>query len=347
MTPIAPHISAFLQDYLAGLRDASQHTCDNYSCTFLLLFEFASKTFKVTPSQLRLEQIGAALVISFLEHLETVRGNTASTRNTRLAAIKSFFHFLEYRLPAALNQIRGVLAIPFKKTTAKIVPVLTVDEAQALLDTPDPTTRDGIRDRAMLHLAVTTGLRVSELVGLRMDDLILQPDPSIRVLGKGRRERSLPLQKTAASALRAWLSVRGNDNQVPEVFLNARGQQLTRWGFNYILKKHAETAASKSPSLSRKKISPHVLRHTCAMIVLNTTHDIRKVALWLGHAHTRTSEIYTRADPSEKLEIINAITPPTLRKGRFRPPDKLVALLKGQSLCGVIAHGKETPMHTS
>ena len=347
MTPIAPHISAFLQDYLAGLRDASQHTCDNYSCTFLLLFEFASKTFKVTPSQLSLEQIDAALVISFLEHLETARGNTPSTRNTRLAAIKSFFHFLEYRLPAAMNQIRGVLAVPFKKTTSKIVPFLTVDEAQALLDAPDPTTRDGIRDRAMLYLAVTAGLRVSELVALRMDDLILQSHPSIRVLGKGRRERSLPLQKSTASALRAWLSIRGDDAQVPEIFLNARGQHLTRWGFNYILKKHADSAACDFPSLRAKEISPHVLRHTCAMIVLNATHDIRKVALWLGHANTQTSEIYTRADPSEKLETINAITPPSLRKGRFRPPDRLVALLRGLSLCGVNTRGKETPMCAS
>ncbi len=345
MTPIAPHITAFLQDHLVGQRDASQHTCDTYACSFVLLFDFASNTHKVPPSELCLEQIDAALVSSFLEHLESVRGNAPSTRNTRLAAIKSFFHFLEYRLPAVLNQIRGVLAIPFKKTTTKLVPYLTNDEAQAILDAPDPTTRDGIRDRAMLHLAVSTGLRVSELVALRMDDLTLQTHPSIRMHGKGRKERLLPLQKNTTTALRAWLAVRGDNIQVPEIFLNARGQQLTRWGFDHILKKHATSAASNCPSLHAKQISPHVLRHTCAMIVLNATHDIRKVALWLGHANTHTSEIYTRADPSEMLDAINATTPLSLRKGRFRPPDRLIALLRGLPLCGATARGHETSAH--
>ena len=204
------------------------------------------------------------------------------TRNVRLAAIKSFFRFLEYRQPAALEQIRRVLAIPFKKTDTRLVPYLLREELQAVLDAPDPATRDGIRDRAMLHLAVCAGLRVSELTGLKIDDIDL-PSMSIRVLGKGRRERTLPLWKPTAAALRAWLAIRGQV-ATPEVFVNARGEPLSRWGFAYLLKQHVATAARKQPGLDKKRISPHVLRHTCAMIVLQATQDIRKVSLWLGHA---------------------------------------------------------------
>ena len=334
MTPIAPHITAFLQDYLLAQRGASVHTRDTYAYSFQLLFLFASERLKVAPHALSLEQIDSPLVTAFLEHLETKRGNKASTRNVRLAAIKSFFRFLEYRMPALLEQIYGVLAVPFKKTDSKLVPFLDSEETRAVLDAPQPSTPDGIRDRALLHLAVTAGLRVSELIGLRIDDLTLQPEPSILVRGKGRKERVLPLLKETAAALRAWLNVR-EGVLVPEIFVNARAQPLTRWGVAYILKKHLQTATQRSPSLLEKRVSPHVLRHTCAMVTLQATHDIRKVALWLGHSTIQTTEIYTRVDPADKLDAINAVVPPQLRKGCFRPPDKLIALLKGKSLWGV------------
>jgi integrase/recombinase XerD len=326
MTPIAPDIEAFLRDYLARQRGASQHTCDSYAYSFQLLFEFAAKSLKVTPSQLTLEQLDATLISAFLEYLEQVRQNSPDTRNVRLAAIRSFFRFLEYRHPAALEQIRRVLAIPFKKTDTRLVPYLTHKEVQALLDAPDPATRKGIRDRAMLHIAICAGLRVSELVGLQINDVAL-PLMSIRVQGKGRRERAIPLWKVTATALRAWLAIRGTV-AVSEVFVNARGEQMSRWGFAYVLKRHVETARRHCPSLSSKQVAPHVLRHTCAMIVLQATQDIRKVSLWLGHANMATTEIYTRADPSEKLEAVNAIVPPHLRKGVYRPPDKLLSLLR-------------------
>src|SRR5881409_3918934 len=190
MTPIAPHIQAFLREHLPQHRGASAHTCDSYAYSFQLLFEFGAKRLKVAPSMMKLEQLDASLISAFLEHLETSRQNSAETRNIRLAAIRSFFRFLEYRQPAALEQIRRVLAIPFKKTDTRLVPYLLRDELQAVLDAPDPATRDGIRDRAMLHVAVCAGLRVSELTGLKIDDIDL-PSMSIRVLGKGRRERTL------------------------------------------------------------------------------------------------------------------------------------------------------------
>ncbi|WP_275190966.1 tyrosine-type recombinase/integrase [Bradyrhizobium sp. CSA112] len=220
---------------------------------------FAADRLKVKPSALTLEQIDAGLVSAFLEHLEDERKNAAVTRNVRLPAIKSFFRFLEYRQPAALEQIRCVLAIPFKKTDTRLVPYLLREELQAVLDAPDPATRDGIRDRAMLHVAVCAGLRVSELTGLKVDDIDL-PSMSIRVLGKGRRERTLPLWKPAAAALRAWLAIRGQV-ATPEVFVNARGEPLSRWGFAYLLRQHAATVARKQPGLARKRVSPHVLRH--------------------------------------------------------------------------------------
>jgi len=326
MTPVAPHIEAFLRDNLSRHRGASQHTCDSYAYSFQLLFEFAATKLRTKPSSLSLEQLDADLVGAFLEYLENTRRNAPETRNVRLAAIKSFFHFLEHRQPAALDQIRRVLAIPFKRTSSRLVPYLVRNEVQALLDAPDPATHDGIRDRAMLHLAVCAGLRVSELTGLRTGDVTL-PSMSIRVLGKGRRERVLPLWKTTASALRAWLAIRGMV-AAPEVFINHHGEPLSRWGFAYILKQHVETAGKLCPGLRNKRVSPHVLRHTCAMIVLQATQDIRKVSLWLGHATLASTEIYTRGDPTEKLEAIEAVVPPHLRKGSFRPPDKLIALLR-------------------
>ncbi len=329
MTPIAPAIETFLREHLARQRDASQHTCDSYATSFQLFFEFSAKKLNVSPSALTLEQLDATLIGAFLEYLEQERRNSPDTRNVRLAAIKSFFRFLEYRHPDALDQIRRVLAIPFKKTDQRLVPYLTEHETQALLDAPDPAIREGIRDRAMLHVTVCAGLRVSELTGLQLDDVTV-PSMSIRVHGKGRRERAMPLWKVTAKALRAWLAIRGTTT-ASEVFVNARGEPMTRWGFAYVLKRHVETAARACPSLADKQVSPHVLRHTCAMIVLQATQDIRKVSLWLGHANLATTEIYTRADPSQKLEAINAIVPPHLRKGRFRPPDKLITLLKGKS----------------
>ena len=174
MTSLAPHMEAFLREHLARHRGASPHTCDSYAYSFQSLFEFASKRLKVAPSALMLEQLDAPLICRFLEHLETTRGNSAETRNIRLAAIRSFFRFLQHREPAAVGQVLRVLAIPFKKTDTRLVPYLVQEEMQALLDTPDPSTRKGVRDRAILHLAVCAGLRVSELTGLRTDDVAPQ-----------------------------------------------------------------------------------------------------------------------------------------------------------------------------
>ena len=327
MTPIAPHIAAFLRERLPVQRGASEHTCESYASCYRLLFDFASERLKVTPSELHLEQIDPKLVMDFLEHLETERENTAATRNVRLAAIKSFFRFLEHRVPSLLEQSRRIRAIPNKKTDTPLVNHLSLDEMKAILNAPDVSTRQGIRDRAMMHLCFAGGLRVSELVSLPLRAFSAEPSPTIHVVGKGRKERSLPLWKQTASDLRAWLAVRGHAH-APELFLSARGKPLTRSGFKYMLRKHtAAAAAGDCPSLRDKKVSPHTLRHTCALVILQATGDLRKVSLWLGHADMQTTQIYLRADPTEKLDALKDVVPPELRRGEFQAPDKLLALL--------------------
>ncbi len=327
MTPLATHVSVFLRERLPLERGASERTCDTYALALRLFFEFAARRLKVRPSALALEHLDAPLVLDFLAHLEIQRHNSPATRNVRLAAIRTFMRFIEYREPSALAQIQRIRAIPMKRANTRLVDYLKREEMQALLDAPAPDTRDGIRDRAMLHLAYSAGLRVSELVGLRVDNLVFDPRLSIHVLGKGRRERALPLWQDTAKALRAWLAIRPT-RQAPEVFLNARGQAMTRSGFEYVLDKHVRMARQHFPSLAAKRVSPHVLRHSCAMMILQSTGDIRKVALWLGHASTQTTEMYLRADTTTLLEVMNTTTPPTLRKGHFRPPDQLISLLK-------------------
>jgi integrase/recombinase XerD len=331
MTALAPHLSAFFEQRLPIERRVSPCTQDSYAYAFKLLLTFASQRLKVAPSQLSLEQIDASLVVDFLNDLETTRSNGPSSRNIRLAAIKSFMHFIEYRVPSAIEQVRRVLAIPFKKAESRLVRHLTVREMQAILDAPDPTQRTGIRDRAMLHLCYAGGLRVSELIALRVDDVKFQPQANVLIHGKGRRERCLPLWKTTTTVLRAWLAVRGTA-LVPELFISARGESLTRSGVEYILRKHVRAATRNCDSLTTKRISPHVLRHSCALTLLQATKDLRKVSLWLGHAHMQTTEIYTRADPSVKLEALESVTPPKLRSGRFKASDKLIESLKSLSV---------------
>jgi site-specific recombinase XerD len=327
MTPIAPHITAFLRERLPLQRGASVHTCESYAYTFQLLFEFASIRFKVTPSKLNLEQIDAPLVMDFLGHIESARGNSASTRNTRLAAIKSFMRFVEHRVPSVLEQSLRVLAIPSKKTDVPLINYLSISEIQAILNVPDIRTRSGIRDRAMLHLCFVAGLRVSELVGLPLSAVMLQPTPTIRVMGKGRKERCLPLWKQTAADLRSWLAVRG-EVPAPELFINASGEPMTRKGFTYLLDKYAQLAMENCLSLKGKNISPHVLRHSCAMMLYQATGDLRKVSLWLGHAQMQTTEVYLRADPTEKIDAIDKVIPPSLKRGQFTVPDKLIAALQ-------------------
>ena len=326
MTALAPHLSTFLREHLPKERRASQHTCEAYAQSFQLLLGFAAARLKIKPSRIEIERLDAPLVLAFLEHLEKKRGNSARTRNARLAAINAFFRFLEYRVPSCLDHARRIHAIPMKKTDQALVDYLARDELQALLNAPNVATVSGLRDRAMLHLAFAAGMRVSELVGLRLDQIERQGLSTVHIIGKGRRERVLPLWKETTAVVKAWLKVRPA-SATPELFLNTRGQAMTRSGFEYILAKHVATASRAIPSIASKRVSPHVLRHTCAMHTLQATRDVRKVSLWLGHASLQSTEVYLRADPTEKLEALAAMTPPAMKPGRFRAPDKLMAML--------------------
>lgn len=327
MTALALHLSSFLRDHLLRERQASLHTCEAYATSFQLLACFAAQKLKVKPSQLEVEHLDVSVILAFLEYLEKDRGNSAKTRNSRLAAIHAFFRYLEYRLVSCLDQSRQIHAIPMKKTDQALIDYLTRDELQALLDAPDPRTTSGTRDRAMLHLTYAAGLRVSELVSLQVDDLDGQPPSSVRIMGKGRRERVLPLWKETTAALKAWLAVRPN-NGGRDLFFNATDKAMTRFGFKYILAKHIATAETKQSSIAKKHVTPHVLRHTCAMHTLQATGDMRKVSLWLGHASLQSTEIYLRADPTEKLEALTKMAAPTLTRGQFKAPDKLLEMLK-------------------
>jgi site-specific recombinase XerD len=326
MTMLAPLITGFLRDHMPRQRGYSPQSCETYAISFKLLFDFASKRLNTSPSRLTIEELDAPLIVAFLAHIEQERGNSAATRNVRLAAIKTFMRFVEYQVPSALEQIGQIHAIPMKRHDQNLVRHLTMEEVRAILSAPDVTTRYGIRDRAMMHLCFCGGLRVSELVGVLKENVSLQQGASVMVMGKGRKERCLPLWKDTTRDLRAWLAIRG-DMQVPELFVNAQGEHMTRAGFEYVLDKHARTAAKTCSSLHGRSITPHQLRHSCAVIMLQATHDIRKVALWLGHADIRTTEVYLRMDAAAKLEAVEAVVPPELRRGRFKAPDALIASL--------------------
>jgi site-specific recombinase XerD len=224
MTLVAPLITGFLRDYMPRQRGYSPHSCETYAHSFRLLFTYAAKRLKAKPSQLHIEQLDAALVMDFLGHIERERGNGPTTRNLRLAAIKTFMRYVEYRVPSVLEQISRIHAIPTKRHDQVLIRHLGMDEVRAILNAPDLTTRLGIRDRAMMHLCFAAGLRVSELVEAMTTNLSRQRTPSLLVKGKGRKERCLPLWKETATDLRAWLAVRGAV-RAPELFVNAEGRR--------------------------------------------------------------------------------------------------------------------------
>ena len=328
MTALAPHLSAYLEQYLPRDCRASLHTVDSYALTFELLLDFAQVTIPRRACSLEIEELTPQLILDFLDSLEAQRGNTVRTRNVRLAAVKGFFRYLECRVPACLDLCRQVHAIPTKRFDRGVVDYLDGDEIQALLEAPDPTTIRGVRDRAMLHLAYATGVRVSELVRLNRTDLG-QDCESIHIVGKGRKERTLPLWRETTVALKEWLAIRP-ESTVDSLFLNARSKPMTRHGVAHRLALHAATARRRAPSIERKRISPHVLRHSCAMHTLLSTADPRKVSIWLGHASMKSTEIYLHTDAAQRLEILQARTPPQLRKGSFRRTvtDRVMAMLQ-------------------
>lgn len=329
MPDLARPLTDFLTQHLPRDYGASPHTVASYTDSFRLVAVFAAQRHGIRPCQLQVSHLDTATLLAFLDHLEAERGNGVRTRNARLAAIKSFFRYLEFRHPECLDLAAQVHALPQKQGDQPPLDYLSRAEIQALLDAPATDTVTGLRDRAMLCLTYDAGLRVSELVGLAVQDLETPGLASVRVIGKGRRGRILPLWKQTRSALREWLHVRPKSPD-GHLFLNAMRSGMTRRGFAKRLAVHVATAASATPTLAGKTVTPHSLRHACALNTLEATGDIRQVGLWLGHATLQSTEMYLRVDPAKKLEILSSRQPPNLRKGSFDGMhDTLLAMLGG------------------
>jgi site-specific recombinase XerD len=308
-------------------RQASRHTVASYRDSFRLLLQFAQQHLHKAPATLALEDIDAPLVTAFLNELEQVRGVTARTRNLRLTAVHSFFHYAAFEAPANAAQIQRVLAIPAKRFTRPLVPFLSRPEVDALLAAPDQGSWSGRRDHALILLAVQTGLRLSELTSLRREDLHFGAGAHVRVIGKGRKERCTPLRKSTRAVLTAWVRepLRAEDQPL---FPNARGGRLSAHGVHYLLDKHVAVAAGQCSSLKNKRVSPHVLRHTTAMDLLQAGVDCSVIALWLGHESIETTRIYLDADLALKEQVLDKTIPPNGKPGRYRPDDRLLAFLR-------------------
>lgn len=328
MTSLAPALQAFFTERLQRQRQASQHTMAAYRDCFRLLIAFAKEQLGKAPSDLLLADFDPAFVAAFLDHLEKDRGNSARTRNARLAAIRSFFRFAALREPANSALIQCVLAIPQKRFNRDLVTFLTPAEVDELLAVPDRTKWIGQRDYVLLLLAVRTGLRVSELSGLRVDDFILGVGPHVRCHGKGRKERCTPLDRATAKVLRAWLK---HNSTVPSDFVlpSRRGSRLSNDAVERLLAKHVKIAARSCRTLRRKHVTPHVLRHTTAVHLLEAGVDRSIIALWLGHESIETTQMYLDADLAMKERALARTAPPHVGRHRFLPKDSLLAFLEG------------------
>jgi site-specific recombinase XerD len=327
MTVLAPTLELFFTQRLITQRHASPHTVIAYRDTFRLLLGYLHNTTGTPPARLQLEDLDAPVIGAFLDHLEHQRGNAISTRNARLAALRSFFRFAALRHPDHAALIQRVLAIPAKRTHRGLVCYLTQPEIDALLAAPDPSTRTGRRDHALLVLAIQTGLRVSELIALRRNDIELGAGGYLHCTGKGRKDRCTPLTAHTRAVLRIWLKECADTPEAP-VFPGPRCGSLGRDAVRRLIAKHAATAARTRPSLATKRISPHVTRHSCAMQLLQSGVDTATIALWLGHESSRTTDIYLSADLELKERALARTRPAKTTPGRYRPPDTLLAFLE-------------------
>jgi integrase/recombinase XerD len=325
-TTLSPLLQSFFTDRLMNQRQASPHTIASYRDTFRLLFSFAEERLNKPPSKLTLDDLGAPFIGAFLEHIENNRHNGPRSRNLRLTAIRSFFRYVAFQQPDRSAFIQRVLAIPSKRHERPLIDFLTHPEILALLAVPDNTTWAGRRDRALLMLAIQTGLRLSELIRLRRCDIILSSGAHVRCFGKGRKERCTPLTKQTVAVMKAWLKERGG-SECDVVFPNARGFQFSPDGVQYLLSKHVAQARKICPSLEAKRVSPHVLRHTAAMELLQAGIDHSVIALWLGHESPETTHIYLQADLAFKEKILEKTKPLNVKASRYHPSDKLLQFL--------------------
>ena len=327
MSALAPTLEAFFTERLTGQRNASPNTVAAYRDTWRPVLRFARARTGKEPSRLDLGDLDAPLIGAFLDHLEQERHNTARTRNARLSAIRSSFHYAAPRHPEHAALIARVLAIPAKRCERAEVSYLTRPELDALLAAPDQGTWTGRRDHALLDVATQTGLRVSELTGLRNCDVELGTGAHIRCTGKGRKQRGTPLARSTVAVLRAWMQERRGEPGDP-LFPARRGTPLSRGAVARLITRHTVTARHRCPSLITKHPTPHVLRHSCAMELLRSGVDCAVIALWMGHEQVETtSRIYLHADMSIKERALARTAPLHTRPGRYQASDQLLAFL--------------------
>ena len=328
MSSLAPILQGFFTDRLIRQRHASPHTVTSYRDTFRLLLAFASARAGKPPSRLELADLDATMIGAFLDHLAADRHNTATTRNGRLAAVHSLFRYAALRAPEDAAVIQRVLAIPHRRTDRPLIAFLTAPEIDAMLAVPDRSTWTGRRDHVLLLIAIQTGLRAAELIGIRRQDTELGAGPHVRVHGKGRKERVVPLTTQSARALTTWLKERRAGPADP-VFPSRRGGMLSHDALGRLVAKHAARAQQRCPSLRAKHVTPHTLRHSCAMILLESGVDITVIALWLGHERVETTyRFYLHADLALKERALARTAPAGTTTGRYRAPDPLLAFLE-------------------
>jgi len=320
-------LQRFFTDRLGAQLGASPHTVASYRDTFRLLLVFASKRVHRPPSRMRVEDFDVALIAGFLDYTEKERANTSTTRNTRLAAVRSFFRFVAFTEPSCSLQCQRVLAIPTKRHERRPVEFLTEDEVAALVAAPNLQTWIGRRDRALLVVATQTGLRSAELRSLRRCDVNLDGGAHVRCTGKGRKTRCTPLRRDVAAILASWLAERGGSLD-DGVFPSSRGGFLSADALQQLVARHVATATAACPSLAARSITPHTLRHTTAMTLLRRGVDQTVIALWLGHESTETTQIYLHADMKLKERALGRADPRGAAPTRFRPRDQLLAFLE-------------------
>lgn len=327
MTTLAPIMEGFFTERLIAQHRASGHTIASYRDTFRLLLAFIQDRTGTSPSQLNLEDLDATTVTAFLDHLETGRHNSIRTRNNRLAAIHSLFAYAALQAPEHAQLIARVLAVPAKRTERPLICFLTDDEADALLAAPDTDSWLGRRDHALLLVAIETGLRVSELAAMCWVDVELGTGAHLRCHGKGRKERITPLTTQTTTVIADWQTECQPDPADPVFPSRRQRSRLSTDGIAAIVDRHVTTAAQCCPSLASKNVTPHVLRHTCAMRLLAVGVDITVIALWLGHENVETTQMYLHADLTIKERALARTAPTGTRAGRYRPPDTLLAFL--------------------
>jgi site-specific recombinase XerD len=326
MTLLAPTLEAFFTERLMTQRQASPHTISGYRDTMRLLLAFATEQTGKPPSRLDVSDLDVTLISAFLDHLEHNRHNTARTRNVRLAAIRSLFRYAAFKHPEHADVIERVLALPAKRFDRALINFLTTDEVKALLAAPDRSTWTGRRDHALILTAIQTGLRVSELTGLRCHDVRLAAGAHLHCRGKNRKERTVPLIPLTVKALTVWLKEREGLPEDP-LFPTSRGGQLSRDAVEWLIAKHTRAATARCQTLRSKKVTAHVLRHTTAMTLLQSDISTMVIALWLGHEQESTTRSYLHGDLRLKQRAIDRTAPPGTRPGRYRASDSLLAFL--------------------